>query len=348
MKRVIHWFRRDLRLHDNTALLRAALAAAEEVIPVYILSRWQGHHRWTGAPRQQFLCGSLDVLGRNLEKTGGGLIIRQGSADEELAKLLAETRAEAIFFNRDPDPFGRQMEEKVAGDGCVRSALSVRFVQGHRHPRAGRSSDRQRASRFAFSRRIRAPGANSQKPVRASRAPQRIRRRLIFARFLSRLSRLGDSSRWRDIIEPGEDAARKRLDAFHAGADRPLRRIARHSRAPMATSRLSQDLRYGLLSPREVYARAAAGARKGPVQEGEEHRTYINELIWRGVLYARFSGIGRRCSIAISILNTAHVRWYEPGADFDAWRRWRDRISQSSMPRCASSTRRVSCIIGCG
>ena len=36
MKRVIHWFRRDLRTHDNTALHEAA-TRAEEVIPVFIL-----------------------------------------------------------------------------------------------------------------------------------------------------------------------------------------------------------------------------------------------------------------------------------------------------------------------
>ena len=54
MQRVIHWFRRDLRLHDNTAL-HASLRAAPEVVPVYIVSQWRGRHAWTGAPRQQFL-----------------------------------------------------------------------------------------------------------------------------------------------------------------------------------------------------------------------------------------------------------------------------------------------------
>ena len=58
MKRVIHWFRRDLRITDNTALAAAA-KEAEEVIPVYVVSDWKKKHRWTGAPRQTFLCGSL-------------------------------------------------------------------------------------------------------------------------------------------------------------------------------------------------------------------------------------------------------------------------------------------------
>ena len=61
MKRIIHWFRRDFRITDNTALAAAVAAAGPdgEVIPVYIVSNWRGSHEWTGSARQEFLCGSL-------------------------------------------------------------------------------------------------------------------------------------------------------------------------------------------------------------------------------------------------------------------------------------------------
>src|SRR4051812_8348071 len=112
MKISIHWFRRDLRLTDNTAL-EAARTGSDQVVPVYILSQWKGHHQWTGAPRQEFLCGSLRSLAANLATKGSRLIIRQGPADLELEKLARETGAEALHYNRDPDPFGRAMEKKV-------------------------------------------------------------------------------------------------------------------------------------------------------------------------------------------------------------------------------------------
>ncbi|MCX6979566.1 MAG: heme-binding protein [Verrucomicrobia bacterium] len=57
MSIAIHWFRRDLRIADNTAL-NAALAAHERVVPVFITSEWTGTHHCCGAPRQAFLCGS--------------------------------------------------------------------------------------------------------------------------------------------------------------------------------------------------------------------------------------------------------------------------------------------------
>ena len=109
---VIHWFRRDLRIRDNTALT-AACKNGTGVVPVYVASDWKGTHRWTGAARQEFLCGCLHSLSRNLAAIGGRLIIRRGSADGELERLALETKAGAIYFNRDPDPFGRQMEARV-------------------------------------------------------------------------------------------------------------------------------------------------------------------------------------------------------------------------------------------
>ena len=73
----LHWFRRDLRLTDNTALSRAVQEAAA-VIPVYAVSAWEKEHRWTGPARQEFLCGSLASLEKNIEAIGGRLIFRRG------------------------------------------------------------------------------------------------------------------------------------------------------------------------------------------------------------------------------------------------------------------------------
>ena len=96
MRRVIHWFRRDLRVTDNTALWHAC-DQADEVIPVYILSTWKKRHPWTGPNRQEFLCGCLESLSKNLEAIGGCLILRAGDPVQELGKLVNETHAKAIF-----------------------------------------------------------------------------------------------------------------------------------------------------------------------------------------------------------------------------------------------------------
>ena len=111
-RRVIHWFRRDLRLTDNTSLLKA-LSSAVEIVPVYVLSDWSGPHLWTGAKRQKFLCDCLTSLSNNLAHIGGQLIIRQGNAITEILKLAKDAQADAIFLNEDIDPFGKAIEAKL-------------------------------------------------------------------------------------------------------------------------------------------------------------------------------------------------------------------------------------------
>jgi deoxyribodipyrimidine photo-lyase len=317
MKRVIHWFRRDLRLYDNTAL-RAALKAAPEVIPVYVLSDWRSRHRWTGAPRQQFLCGCLEALSRNLEKLGGRLIFRQGAADEELGKLLVETRAEAIFFNCDPDPFGRRMEEKVAG--------VARSLGAEVHPEKDIAIHERdevltgKGEPFRVFTPYSRAWHKLPKPS-AHPAPRRIRTPAgIFSLPRPALDtwqlRLTDGM---EIITPGEDAARKRMMAFlraPVGDYRELRDIP----AAEATSRLSQDLRHGLLSAREVHARALQARGRANLEQVRSIDTYINELIWREFY---FQVLWHWPQVLETDFNPEYkgVRWYEPGNDFEAWRR---------------------------
>ena len=112
MSVIIHWFRRDLRLCDNSAL-QAAVQSGAQIVPVYVLSTWQQSHGWTGPLRQQFLCGCLESLALNLESLGSRLILRAGDAVEELEKLVRDTGAEAVSFNRDPDPFGKAVEAQL-------------------------------------------------------------------------------------------------------------------------------------------------------------------------------------------------------------------------------------------
>jgi deoxyribodipyrimidine photo-lyase len=317
MQRVIHWFRRDLRLHDNTAL-HAALRAAPEVVPVYILSQWRGRHAWTGAPRQEFLCGSLAVLARNLERIGGRLVIRQGSADEELARLLKETGAEAIYWNRDPDPFGRKMEERVSAMAAERGVAvhGLKDIAIHERDEVltGKGEPFRVFTPYARAWR-KLPKPDVHGAPRGMRTPEGI--------ASLELPTLGT---WglrcgAEIIEPGEDAARRRLAAYVKAPILQYKDL-RDVPAAAATSRLSQDLRYGLLSAREVYTQAAArGA-------GEGAETYINELIWREfymqvlwhwpqVLDADFNPGYRK------------VGWFEPGSDFKAWKQ-----GQTGFPDC--------------
>jgi deoxyribodipyrimidine photo-lyase len=276
VKTALHWFRRDLRITDNPALTAAA-TAAREVIPVYLLSRWKNHHRWTGSHRQEFLCGSLESLAHNLSSIGSRLVIRRGDAVDELLHLARETGAGAIFFNRDPDPFGRAVEERLTREGRA-AGLEIKACQDAcLHERSEVLTGNNEPYR------VFTPYAKAW--TKLPKTPPTGRLRALSTRAgipslpLPSLGTWGLSASG-EILAPGEKAARERLTTFLTRG-LPGYGARRDFPAEPATSRLSQDLRHGLLSIREVYARCRKRAEELPASERSNAQKYLSELIWR-------------------------------------------------------------------
>jgi len=86
VKRVIHWFRRDLRILDNTALSEAS-RRAEQVVPVFIIEDAFRTGPDVGAARLAFLLQSPRSLQKNLAELGYPLIVRRGKSAEVLPTL---------------------------------------------------------------------------------------------------------------------------------------------------------------------------------------------------------------------------------------------------------------------
>ncbi|MCX7868832.1 MAG: DNA photolyase family protein [Terrimicrobiaceae bacterium] len=273
MKRAICWFRRDLRVTDQPALAAAA-REAEEVVCVYVASTWRGRHRWTGPMRQQFLCGCLASLDANLRALGSSLLIREGEPVETLLRLATEAGASAIFLNRSPDPFGQLIERRLEA-----SAASTGIqIRGFQDAVLHEPGEVLTATGEPF--RVFTPYSRAWWKLPKARPGGKIPR-LKSPAALPSLP-LPTLDRWGlrpegSIPEAGERAARRRLQSFLAsgiakyGAERDIL-------AGTTTSRLSQDLRFGLLSIREVFARceeAAAGASRASALK------FISELIWR-------------------------------------------------------------------
>lgn len=276
-KRVIHWFRRDLRLADNTALLAASRAAAE-VIPVYVISDWAGRHRWTGPARQEFLCGCLESLERDLAGLGGRLVFRRGKAVPELLRLARETGAEAIFCNRDLDPFGRGEEAKLEAE-CRKAGLDFFSFKDHVLHEHG-----EVRTQSGGGYRVYTPYFRTWRDLPKA-APSGKPGRLHTPEGIQSLGR-PDSGTWglkpsgANFLPPGEKPARKRLREALEG---PLRTYAARRDEPhgRTTSRLSQDLRFGLLSIREIYARVVEASQEAPAEVRDSYGRFTGELAWR-------------------------------------------------------------------
>jgi deoxyribodipyrimidine photo-lyase len=85
------WFRRNLRLSDNSALL-GALDRAETVVPVFDHSQNSGP-QGPGAASISWLNGSLASLDLQLRERGSALTLRTGMPSAALAALAEETGA---------------------------------------------------------------------------------------------------------------------------------------------------------------------------------------------------------------------------------------------------------------
>jgi deoxyribodipyrimidine photo-lyase len=316
----VHWFRRDLRILDNPALHHAA-GSAHSVLPVYILSDWEGTHPWTGPKRQAFLCGCLASLAKNLETIGGHLVIRRGPAVEILEKLLSETGAKSLYFNRDPDPFGRAAEARVE---AMAKRLGIECRGFHDVSLHGPD---EALTQDGKPYRVFTPYSKTWLNL-AKPGPLPKPRELHSPQNIKSLD-LPGNSHWKlpealgcEILPVGEYAARERLKT--AVQDRlPHYKLTRDRPAEAGTSRLSQDLRFGLLSPRTIYAQAMqarAASRSKTAQEGID--TFIKELAWRefymailwhfpNVLEEEFNPDWRG------------LWWAEPGEAFEAWKEGR-------------------------
>lgn len=109
---VVHWFRRDLRLADNPALVAAAQEAREsggQVVGLYVLdpTLW----RTSGAPRLAYLARSLAALA---EACDGRLVVRHGDAPSTVAAVVRETGATAVHVTAATEPYGRRRDEATA------------------------------------------------------------------------------------------------------------------------------------------------------------------------------------------------------------------------------------------
>jgi deoxyribodipyrimidine photo-lyase len=117
-RRAIVWFRQDLRLHDNVALLEA-IDSAIEVIPVYVFDeRFFGADTDLGFPktgphRNKFVLESVADLRKNLRRINGQLIVRVGKTEDILFDIAERAKSGWIFCNRERTPLEVQIQDNL-------------------------------------------------------------------------------------------------------------------------------------------------------------------------------------------------------------------------------------------
>ncbi|WP_084862889.1 cryptochrome/photolyase family protein [Salibaculum halophilum] len=276
---ILLWFRRDLRLSDHPALSEA-VASGRPVIPVFLHDEAVAA---LGAAPKWRLGLSVAALAEALEACGTRLILRRGRALEALRALIAETGAGAVWWTRAYDP------DSIARDSAVKSALKDDGIEARSFPGHILFEPWTTQTGTGGFYKVYTPFWKAVRD-RDVAAPQPAPGRIPAPDTWPASDRLDD---WRlgaamdrgaavvaDHVTVGEAAARDRLAAFIDGpvADYDT---ARDFPAGDGTSRLSENLTYGEISPVALWhagQRAMAAGKPGA-------ETFLQEVVWRDFAY---------------------------------------------------------------
>lgn len=133
-KRILVWFRNDLRLHDNEMLVEA-LAKSESILPVYFFDPQYFHQTRfetlkTGIHRAKFLLESVAALRRSFQQLGGDILLVQGSPEEFMAKLVEDFDISEVYHHREVAPEETSISTRME-DLLWKQKINLKHFIGH-------------------------------------------------------------------------------------------------------------------------------------------------------------------------------------------------------------------------
>ena len=295
----VMWFRRDLRLADNPALLAAVSDSADGgVVPLFVLDPALSSP--AGPARSAYLAASLADLGTRV----GGLQLRRGDPVHEVVEVARAARARTVHVAEDFGPHGRQRDLDVEAQLARHGISLVRTGSPYAVP-PDRVLNKAGGHYQVFTPYCRAWRDHGwPTPALPPRSVSWVRPLeshslgdVVIPATL-RLPPAGESAaqrRWHDFLQSGlDDYATKRDRADLDG-----------------TSRMSAHLKWGEIHPRTMLADLARHPGAGAAAYGTElaWREFYADVLWRSPASA-----GEYLKAEF-----ARMQYDEPGSRFTAW-----------------------------
>ncbi|MDR7251625.1 deoxyribodipyrimidine photo-lyase [Nocardioides sp. BE266] len=245
----VMWFRRDLRVRDNPALLAALEEGTVTALFVVDPALWSG----AGAARRAWLAANVLALAERIPLT-----IHHGDPREVVPRVAGDRR---VHVSAETTPYGTRRDAAV-GESVELVATGSPYAVGPGRVRNGSGDPYQVFTAFARAWREHGWPEPATTPRSPDLAPADSRKRAI-----DMLEKAVADAPF-DLPGAGEDAAWRRWKAFVKDGLRDYR-SERDRPDHDGTSRLSPYLHLGVLHPRSLLA------------EVDHSSTYANELGWR-------------------------------------------------------------------
>ena len=280
-KKLILWFRRDLRLRDNAAL-QAAIKDSEEIIPVYIWSPEEDYPWAHGGASKWWLHHSLEQLAEELARKESFLLIRSGKSLEELKSLLSETKASGVYWNRLYDPAIIKRDKKI------KQTLKAEYLDVKTFPGAllnepwevQNSSNKPFQVFTPFWKKLKAEYQH-EIPLSTPRNIPSARKKPSSLKFsdLELLPKINWDTSFYSTWNPGEKGAGQILNSF---LKEPVLNYKEHRDRPdlNGTSLLAAHLHFGEITPRQVWDKISKKEDMGKLSH-EQAEPFLRQLAWR-------------------------------------------------------------------
>ena len=112
MKISIFWYRRDLRLEDNTGLFKA-LNENENILPIFIFDDSILDELPEDDARVNFIYESLSKINKQLNNHHASLQILKGQIDDVWEKLVTTYDIQKVYLNKDYEPYAIKRDQKI-------------------------------------------------------------------------------------------------------------------------------------------------------------------------------------------------------------------------------------------
>lgn len=125
----LHWFRKDLRLHDNPSL-RECVRNSKVFYGVYFLEHGEEKGTSVSPNRWEFLLQSLRDLDKSLSQCGSRLFVVRGKPTEMLPYLFKKWDVTRLSFESDCEPYSETRDAVVS---CLAKEAGIEVISRVSH-----------------------------------------------------------------------------------------------------------------------------------------------------------------------------------------------------------------------
>lgn len=260
-KRVVYWFKRDLRIDDNRAFWEAC-KNSQETIPIFIfipslLDRFKSHDSRLG-----FIVDCISYLSQDIKNKGGRLFCYYDEPLKIFEYIIEKYKPQAVYTNKAFSWTGEEIEEKIEllcrGKNIAFHSIKDNFLSNiDKIPYTKIYSAFYKKWKLSLTPDILLPPEKINTPTIKETEIKDLQNKLKFEL----------NKTWKS------DFGKKRLNSF----DFSNYENTRDKLDLDGTSKLSPYIRFGVLSLRKIYKRA--------IETAGEDCQFIKELAWREFWY---------------------------------------------------------------